>query len=65
MKKLGIKRMKKNLLTRLALLKPLRKGVCVISLWHAEPATKGAKTNSIPPIPKLEFENNRIVGSGV
>lgn len=65
MKKAGIKRMKKNLLTRLVLLKLPREAVCVMGLGHAEPAAKGAKTNSISPIPKLEFENNRIACSGV
>lgn len=65
MKKAGIKRMKKTLLTRLVLLKLPREAVCVLGLGRAEPAAKAAKTNSVPPIPKLEAENNRIVRSGV
>lgn len=52
MKKPGIKGMKKNLLTGLALLEPLGKGVCVMGLRHAEPGTKDSKTNSAPPMSK-------------
>lgn len=57
--------MKKTLLNRPARLKLRRKDICVMGLQGAEPGTKGAETNSIPPILKLEFENNRIVCSGV
>ena len=37
----------------------------VMGLCPAEPAAWGAKTNSVPPRLKLEFEKNRIVCSGV